>query len=79
MGEFVCWGGVSKLAFGIINFSEVSRGIGSGQRRLININTRIIEREIYCSYITDFYLYFFLFIELICDAVIKKLNILGCI
>lgn len=34
-----------------------------------------MEREIYCSYITDFYLYFFLFIELICDAVIKKLNI----
>lgn len=26
MGEFVCWGGVSKLAFGIINFSEISRG-----------------------------------------------------
>lgn len=35
-----------------------------------------MEREIYCSYIVNLYLDFFLvFSELICDAVIKKLNI----
>lgn len=28
MGDFVCWGGVSKLAFGITKFSEVCRGNG---------------------------------------------------
>lgn len=71
--------GCPSLLLVLLIFQKFPGGIGSGQRRLINKNTWIMEREIYCSYITDFYLYFFLFIELICDAVIKKLNILGCI
>lgn len=79
MGDFVCWGGVSKLAFGIINFSEVSRGNRVWTTQTYKQKHMNYGKRIYCSNITDFYLYFFLFIELICDAVIKKLNILGCI
>lgn len=63
MGDFVCWGGVSKLAFGIINFSEVSRGnrVWTTQTYKQKTQPRIMEREIYCSYIVNLYLDFFLF------------------
>lgn len=51
--------GCPSLLLVLLIFQKFLGGIGSGQRRLINKNTWIMEREIYCSYITDFYLYFF--------------------
>lgn len=71
--------GCPSLLLVLLIFQKFLGGIGSGQRRLIN-KTHELWKEKYIVVTLRIFIHtFFLFIELICDAVIKKLNILGCI